>query len=537
MVTGPSHGSLSGTPPDVTHTSDDTHSGSDSFTFKVNDGEADSVPATVSIQILPAATSLRTTDCTGIYGGNVQLRQYDLKRTTDDTALSGRTVAYRVDGTQVGTAVTDSAGNSTLNWGINGGPVSRAVTVEFAGEAAYGPSSAAATLTVQAASPYIWVAPRSVNVGSPAGLYAYFRTVPGYVPQAGKTVTFRMDGTAVGTSVTDDGGVARHSYDTHGMSMGDHTVRCEFGGEALISSGFGEGMLTVLPARPYIWVAERSVNAGSMASLYAYFRTLPDRTPQAGKTLTFKIDGTAVGSKTTDSSGVARYPYDTHGMAMGSHTILCEFGGDTEVAAGYGEAPLTILGAQPYIWVAQRTVSAGSMAPLYAYFRILPDLISQPDKAVTFKIDGTAVGSKTTDSSGVARFSYDTHGLSMANHTIRCEFGGDAQVAAGYGEAPLMVLPARPYIWVADRTVKAGSTTELYAYFRTLPDLIPQPGKTVKFKLDGSLVRTVVTDSSGVARYGFDTHGKTPGVHTIRCEFAGDAEVAAGYGDGTLTIN
>jgi len=52
-VTGPSHGSLNGTAPNLTYTPDTNFNGSDSFTFKVNDGTADSVLATVSITVSP----------------------------------------------------------------------------------------------------------------------------------------------------------------------------------------------------------------------------------------------------------------------------------------------------------------------------------------------------------------------------------------------------------------------------------------------------------------------------------------------------
>jgi len=47
----PSHGSLSDTAPDLTYTPDSGFSGSDSFTFKVNDGQIDSSVATVSITV------------------------------------------------------------------------------------------------------------------------------------------------------------------------------------------------------------------------------------------------------------------------------------------------------------------------------------------------------------------------------------------------------------------------------------------------------------------------------------------------------
>ncbi len=53
VETQPTHGTLSGTAPDLTYTPDANYNGSDSFTFKVNDGLLDSDPATVDITVTP----------------------------------------------------------------------------------------------------------------------------------------------------------------------------------------------------------------------------------------------------------------------------------------------------------------------------------------------------------------------------------------------------------------------------------------------------------------------------------------------------
>ena len=52
VITQPSHGTLSGTPPSLTYTPAASYSGSDNFTFKVNDGMVDSNIATVSITVV-----------------------------------------------------------------------------------------------------------------------------------------------------------------------------------------------------------------------------------------------------------------------------------------------------------------------------------------------------------------------------------------------------------------------------------------------------------------------------------------------------
>jgi len=53
VLTQPSYGTLSGTAPNLTYTPNANYNGSDSFTFKVNDGTADSTPATVGITVTP----------------------------------------------------------------------------------------------------------------------------------------------------------------------------------------------------------------------------------------------------------------------------------------------------------------------------------------------------------------------------------------------------------------------------------------------------------------------------------------------------
>jgi len=53
VVSGPSNGTLSGTAPNLTYTPNPNWSGSDTFTYKANDGTADSAAATVTILVNP----------------------------------------------------------------------------------------------------------------------------------------------------------------------------------------------------------------------------------------------------------------------------------------------------------------------------------------------------------------------------------------------------------------------------------------------------------------------------------------------------
>jgi hypothetical protein len=66
VVTGPQHGTLSGTAPNLTYTPAAGYSGPDSLTFKANDGTVDSNIATVSITVVPTVpTHTLTVEVTG----------------------------------------------------------------------------------------------------------------------------------------------------------------------------------------------------------------------------------------------------------------------------------------------------------------------------------------------------------------------------------------------------------------------------------------------------------------------------------------
>ncbi|OGP79299.1 MAG: hypothetical protein A2V86_08710 [Deltaproteobacteria bacterium RBG_16_49_23] len=71
IVTQPSHGTLSGTPPNLTYTPTSGYTGQDSFTFKANDGIGDSNIATVSITVVATITYPESWVSVGPEGGSI----------------------------------------------------------------------------------------------------------------------------------------------------------------------------------------------------------------------------------------------------------------------------------------------------------------------------------------------------------------------------------------------------------------------------------------------------------------------------------
>ncbi|PXA05145.1 hypothetical protein DDZ13_04070 [Coraliomargarita sinensis] len=101
VVTAPTNGTLTGTAPDLTYTPDAGHNGSDSFTFKANDGTVDSNTATVSITVTAV---------------NVAPVADDQSVTTDvDTAVGVTLTASDTDGDALTYSVVTAPTNGTLS--------------------------------------------------------------------------------------------------------------------------------------------------------------------------------------------------------------------------------------------------------------------------------------------------------------------------------------------------------------------------------------------------------------------------------------
>ncbi len=104
VVEQPEHGTLTGTAPNLTYTPDADWNGEDSFTFKANDGIADSNVATVSITVTAVndAPSLAPIAAATI----PELAEYSFTATATDPDLPAQELTFSLVGAPTGAAIT-----------------------------------------------------------------------------------------------------------------------------------------------------------------------------------------------------------------------------------------------------------------------------------------------------------------------------------------------------------------------------------------------------------------------------------------------
>jgi hypothetical protein len=114
-------------------------------------------------KVLPAA--LEVAPVAGSFGGEVTL---SAKRFDGFTPVAGRTIEFLVDGTVVGSAVTDDNGDALLTIVLTG--VSAGDHLITARDAAAGFDSAPAPAAISRATPALsWTAPEAIVAGTPLG--------------------------------------------------------------------------------------------------------------------------------------------------------------------------------------------------------------------------------------------------------------------------------------------------------------------------------------------------------------------------------
>jgi MYXO-CTERM domain-containing protein len=100
VVSNPSHGTLTGTPPNFTYTPALNYSGPDSFTFTVSDGQVTSAPSTVSLTVTPV--------------NDAPVANSRSLSTPEDTALPLTLTGTDVDGDSLSFAIASQPSHGTL---------------------------------------------------------------------------------------------------------------------------------------------------------------------------------------------------------------------------------------------------------------------------------------------------------------------------------------------------------------------------------------------------------------------------------------
>jgi hypothetical protein len=160
-------------------------------------------------------------------------------------------------------------------------------------------------------------------------------------------------------------------------------------------------------------------------------------------TVTFYDGTTSLGTGTLSSSGSATY--STSSMAVGSHSITANYGGDTNNASSTSAAISVTVTATPLVSTTTLTSSSASVAPgssvtLTAVVAPPSGTTAVPTGTVSFLNGTTTLGTGTLNGTGTATLTTTT--LPVGTDSITAQYGGDSVFAVSTSAAVSVVVGA-----------------------------------------------------------------------------------------------
>ena len=275
-------------------------------------------------------TALVVNPVNGFKGDKVNLIA-TLTDTHSNVPVSGKTIQFSVGGTPVGQAVTNASGIASFLYTITQNSDTYTILAEFLQDEAYAASSNTNNLLVGHTPTSLVVNPVNGYKGDKVDLIATLTDTHSNVPLSGKTIQFSVDGTPVGTAVTDASGIASFLY-TIVKNSDTYTILAEFLQDVSYAGTSQTNNLHVLYTPTALVVNPVNGFKGDKVNLIATLTDTHSNVPVSGKTIQFSVGGTPVGTAVTNASGIASFLY-TITQNSDTYTILAEFLQDEAYAA------------------------------------------------------------------------------------------------------------------------------------------------------------------------------------------------------------
>jgi hypothetical protein len=386
-------------------------------------------------------TTITAVNTSGTIGQIIAI-QATARRADNNQPLADVTVQFRINGTLINTDQTDANGLAIIFYRLpeSLGTGNKTITATMLGDGTYNGSTDTATLTVNKANTNFTLPAASGAIGQTVALTATLRRTPDSELLSGKTVTFKVNGTVIGTAVTNANGVATFNYAIPAsLGVGNRTLSVEFAGDTLHNPSSANSTLTVNKANTAMIVDSVTGTIGQSVNLTATLRRTTDNVLLTGRTVTFKLNGLVIGTAVTNVSGVAILMWTVTNGSLGSNTLGAEFAGDTLYNASSSTANFKRM-SETRVSVANVVGSRGMTVQLRAVLRLHPDGAMLPNRPVQFRVNGVIVGSTFTNASGAAEINY----LIPTNapcgvREIRVDYPGETNLHPSFGTANLTV--------------------------------------------------------------------------------------------------
>ncbi|MBI3969036.1 MAG: Ig-like domain repeat protein, partial [Chloroflexi bacterium] len=241
--------------------------------------------------------------------------------------------------------------------------------------------------------------------------------------------------------------------------------------------------------------------------------------------VTFRDNGTTLGTGTLNGSGVATF--STAALTAGTHPITAIYTSTTFPAGTSSTLSQVVVAAGP---TATTTALTSSLNPslfgqTVTFTAIVTGTGGTPTGTVSFLVDGVSIGSAPL-SSGQATLS--TSSLAVGSRSVQAVYSGDATFATSTSATltqDVNQMPTTTTLTSSSNPAASGAAVTFTATAAPTAAIAAFPSGTVTFSLNGTALGTSTLSATGVAT--LTTSIAAAGTHQITAAYGGSASFIA----------
>jgi hypothetical protein len=331
-------------------------------------------------------------------------------------------------------------------------------------------------------------------------------------------ITF-MDGSiTLGTGTLSGSDVA--TFSTATLSLGAHSITASYAGGTYYTASTSPVLTQTVQQATTSTMLASSANPSIVNASVTFTATVVGTGAAPTGAVTFKDGATTLGTGTLNGAG--KTSFSTNTLAVGSHSIVAAYGGDTNNVASDSTAMTQVVNKATSATVLVATPNPSSQGVYVQFTAVVTSNGTAPTGTVSF-MEGTAtLGSATVGAGGVATWS--TNSLTMGQHTIVAVYQGDAaNNTSTSASLQQNVLPVTSVGLSSNQN--PGTAGAAVTFTATVTGQGTVPTGTITFRDGSTVIGTSALNGQGVATLTLST--LSVGANSITASYGGDAANAS----------
>ncbi|ADV50090.1 Two component regulator three Y domain-containing protein [Cellulophaga algicola DSM 14237] len=430
------------------------------------------------------------------------------------TAEANSSLEVFLDGTSIGTTATDAAGDWSLDYTgitlIDGDYSITAQATDLSGNASV--ISANFPITVDTSAPTTpLVTSISVDTGNNTsdGITSDNTLIFSGTAEQNSSLEVFLDGTSVGTTTTDASG--DWSFDYTGITLidGDYSITAQAtdpsGNVSVLSPNFPITIDTSAPTTPL--VTSISVDTGNNTSdgITSDNTLIFSGTAEQNSSLEVFLDGTSVGTTTTDASGDWSFDYTGITLADGEYSITAQAtdasGNVSVLSANFPITIDTSVPTTPVVTAISDDTGNSTTDGITSDQTLIIRGTSDANTLVDIFLEGTKIGTTTSNSSGIWIFDYTGTSLANGDYSITAQAidnaGNTSTFSTDYPITIDVTAPGTPLIFKITEDTGSSATDEITSDNTLVITGAAEKNANVEVFLDGESIGFTTSNSVG----------------------------------------